>query len=126
KKKTTKMHKVRAFYDWVTKNTRYVALEFGIYGYKPRRSVQTVSRGWGDCKDKAAVIVAMLHELGVPAPMVLVRTGLRGRFRSEVASLAPFDHAIAYVPELDLYLDGTAEFTGSSELPSLDPGAAAP
>ena len=87
--------------------------------------MQTVSRGWGDCKDKAAVIVAMLNELGVDATMVLVRTGHRGRFRSEVASLAPFDHAIAYVPELDLYLDGTAEFTGSRELPAMDQGALA-
>jgi transglutaminase-like putative cysteine protease/tetratricopeptide (TPR) repeat protein len=117
--------KVEAVYDWVVKNTRYVALEFGIYGYKPRRSVQTVSRGWGDCKDKAAVLVAMLNELGIEATMVLVRSGHRGRIRSDVASLAPFDHAIAYVPELDLYLDGTAEFTGSRELPAMDQGALA-
>ncbi len=123
--KTSVREKVEAVYDWVVKNTRYVALEFGIYGYKPRRSVQTVSRGWGDCKDKAAVLVAMLNELGVESTMVLVRTGHRGRFRSEVASLAPFDHAIAYVPELDLYLDGTAEFTGSRELPAMDQGALA-
>jgi cellulose synthase operon protein C len=123
--KTTTREKVEAVYDWVVKNTRYVALEFGIYGYKPRRSVQTVSRGWGDCKDKAAVIVAMLHELGVEATLVLVRSGHRGRFRSRVASLAPFDHAIAYVPELDLYLDGTAEFSGSRELPEMDQGALA-
>ncbi len=120
---TTVREKVERVYDWVVQNTRYVALEFGIYGYKPRRSVQTVSRGWGDCKDKAAVIVAMLGELGVDATMVLVRSGMRGRFQSEVASLAPFDHAIAYVPELDLYLDGTAEYTGSRELPSMDQGA---
>jgi hypothetical protein len=123
--KNTTREKAEAVYDWVVKNTRYVALEFGIYGYKPRRSVQTVARGWGDCKDKAAVIVAMLNELGVEANMVLVRTGHRGRFRSEVASLAPFDHAIAYVPELDLYLDGTAEFSGSRELPEMDQGALA-
>jgi transglutaminase-like putative cysteine protease/predicted TPR repeat methyltransferase len=123
--KATTRDKVEAVYDWVVKNTRYVALEFGIYGYKPRRSVQTIARGWGDCKDKAAVLVAMLNELGVEATMVLVRTGHRGRFRSGVASLAPFDHAIAYVPELDLYLDGTAEFTGSRELPAMDQGALA-
>ncbi len=122
---TSTRAKVEAVYNWVVKNTRYVALEFGIYGYKPRRSVQTVNRGWGDCKDKAAVIVSLLDELGIPATMVLVRTGLRGRFRSEVASLAPFDHAIAYVPELDLYLDGTAEFAGSAELPAMDQGALA-
>jgi len=123
--KTTTREKVEAVYDWVVKNTRYVALEFGIYGYKPRRSVQTVSRGWGDCKDKAAVIVAMLNELGIDATMVLVRTGHRGRFNSTVASLAPYDHAIAYVPELDLYLDGTAEYSGSRELPEMDQGALA-
>ncbi|MEY4549707.1 MAG: hypothetical protein RL685_5902 [Pseudomonadota bacterium] len=122
---TTPRAKVEAVYNWVVKNTRYVALEFGIYGYKPRRSVQTVTRGWGDCKDKAAVIVSLLDALDVPATMVLVRTGLRGRFRSQVASLAPFDHAIAYVPELDLYLDGTAEFSGSGELPAMDQGALA-
>jgi hypothetical protein len=37
-----------------------------------------------------------------------------------VASLAAFNHAIVYVPKLDLYLDGTAEFHGSRELPSAD------
>lgn len=115
--------KVRAVYDWVVENTRYVALEFGIYGYKPRRCVQTVARGWGDCKDKATVIVGMLRELGIDATLVVVRSQQRGDFQSSVASLAPFDHAIAYVPSLDLYLDGTAEYTGSTELPAMDRGA---
>lgn len=112
--------KVQAVYNWVVKNTRYVALEFGIYGYKPRRCVQTVSRGWGDCKDKATVIVSLLKELGIDSTIVIVRTQMRGSFHSRVASLAPFDHAIAYVPSLDLYLDGTAEYTGSTELPAMD------
>src|SRR5690606_29574274 len=98
-------------------------LELGIYGYKPRRCVQTVARGWGDCKDKATVIVTLLEELGIDANLVIVRTQHRGDFRSKVASLAPFDHAIAYVPSLDLYLDGTAEYTGSLELPRADLGA---
>jgi hypothetical protein len=117
---TTDMEKVRNVFNWVVKNTRYVALEFGIYGFKPRRCVQTVARGWGDCKDKATVIVALLKELGVDATVVVVRTQNRGDFASKVASLAPFDHAIAYVPSLDLYLDGTAEYAGATELPGLD------
>lgn len=118
--KTSTEDKVKAVYGWVVKNTRYVALEFGIYGFKPRRCVQTVARGWGDCKDKATVIVTLLRELGIPANLVIVRTGMRGDFSSQLASLAPFDHAIAYVPELDLYLDGTAEYTGMHELPAMD------
>jgi transglutaminase-like putative cysteine protease len=123
--KSTTLDKVKAVYNWVIKNTRYVALEFGIYGYKPRRCVQTVARGWGDCKDKATVIVSLLRELGIDATLVVVRTGMRGDLNSNVASLAPFDHAIAYVPALDLYLDGTAENTGALELPAMDLGALA-
>lgn len=116
----TDEEKVRAIYGWVVKRTRYVALEFGIYGYKPRRASQTFARGWGDCKDKATLIVSMLREVGVPANLVIVRTALRGSFPAEPASLAPFDHAIAYVPSLNLYLDGTAEYTGSTEFPAFD------
>lgn len=119
----TEREKVTAVYNWVVKNTRYVALEFGIYGYKPRRCVQTVTRGWGDCKDKATVIVTLLEELGVPSTIVILRTQMRGDFRSNIPSLAAFDHAIVYVPSLDLYLDGTAEYTGSGELPDMDAGA---
>lgn len=111
--------KVKAIYRYATE-LRYVALEFGIEGIRPRRASQTMARGWGDCKDKAAVIVTMLREVGIPATMVLVRTQMRGGMESEPASLAPFDHAIAYVPSLDLYLDGTAEHTGSTELPGMD------
>lgn len=123
--KQTPLDKVKAVYNWVIKNTRYVALEFGIYGYKPRRCVQTVARGWGDCKDKATVIVSLLRELGIDATIVVLRTGMRGDLNSSVASLAPFDHAIAYVPSLDLYLDGTAENAGALELPAMDLGALA-
>ena len=123
KGKTSELDKVAAVYDWVIRNTRYVALEFGIYGYKPRRCVQTVARGWGDCKDKATVIVTLLRELGIDARLVVLRTRMRGDFRSSLASFAPFDHAIAYVPSLKMYLDGTAEHTGVSELPRMDLGA---
>ncbi|AKT43384.1 DUF3857 domain-containing protein [Chondromyces crocatus] len=116
--------KVRAVYKYATE-ARYVALEFGLEGIRPRRAAQTLARGWGDCKDKATLIVTMLRELGIPSTIVLVRTGLRGLIPSEPAGLSPFDHAIAYVPSLDLYLDGTAEHTGSMELPAMDRGAIA-
>jgi tetratricopeptide (TPR) repeat protein len=117
--------KVKAVYDFVVQKTRYVALEFGIHGFKPYRCSQIFARGFGDCKDKATLIVTMLKELGIDATIVILRTGLKGDFETEPASLAPFDHAIAYVPSLDWYLDGTAEFTGSGELPSMDRGALA-
>jgi tetratricopeptide (TPR) repeat protein len=117
--------KVRAVYDYVVQKTRYVALEFGIHGYQPYRCAQIFARGFGDCKDKATLIVTMLGALGIKATPVIVRTGNKGDIEASPASLAPFDHLIAYVPSLDLYLDGTAEYTGSLELPAMDRGAVA-
>jgi tetratricopeptide (TPR) repeat protein len=117
--------KVRAIYDYVVQKTRYVALEFGIHGYKPYRCAQIFARGFGDCKDKATLIVTMLGALGIRATPVIVRSANKGDIETAPASLAPFDHMIAYVPSLDLYLDGTAEYTGSLELPAMDRGALA-
>ncbi len=115
--------KVAAIYHYVSSELRYVALEFGIEGIRPRRAALTLARGWGDCKDKATLIVSLLRELGIEAELVLVRTSLRGGVATKTPSLAVFDHAIAYIPVLDLYLDGTAELTGTSELPLMDRGA---
>lgn len=111
---------VAAIYGFVVTNTRYVALEFGIHGYKPYRVDRILARRFGDCKDKASLIVAMLKLAGVDARLVLLRMRHLGTLPPEPASLAAFNHAIAYVPSLDLYLDGTADFHGSKELPSAD------
>ncbi len=119
----TDREKVAAIYRYVANETRYVALEFGIEGIRPRRAALTLARGWGDCKDKATLIVSMLAEAGIKAELVILRTGLRGGFDTTTASLEPFDHAIAYIPSLDLYLDGTAEGTGTDELPAFDRSA---
>ncbi len=114
--------KVRAVHDFVVQNTRYVGLEFGIHGYKPYKVTQVLARRFGDCKDKASLMLALLREVGVPSELVLVRTRRGGRLDPAPASLAIFDHAIVYVPGLNLYLDGTAEFSGTTELPSEDQG----
>ncbi|HSS38074.1 MAG TPA: DUF3857 domain-containing protein [Polyangia bacterium] len=114
--------KVRAVHDFVVQNTRYVGLEFGIHGYKPYKVTQVLTRRFGDCKDKASLMLALLREVGVPSELVLVRTRRGGRLDPAPASLAIFDHAIVYVPGLNLYLDGTAEFSGTTELPSEDQG----
>jgi transglutaminase-like putative cysteine protease len=114
--------KVARIYDWAIRNTRYVALEFGIHGFLPYRVPDIVSRGFGDCKDTASLIYTMLREAGIDARIVLIRTRQNGGIAEAPASLAVFDHAIAYVPELDLYLDGTAEFSGIEDLPQMDQG----
>jgi tetratricopeptide (TPR) repeat protein len=114
--------KVRALHRFVIEKTRYVGLEFGVHGYKPYPVSQVLLRRFGDCKDKALLLLALLREVGIESELVLLRSRRAGLVDSEPASLAIFDHAITYVPRLDLYLDGTAEFAGLSELPSQDQG----
>lgn len=112
--------RLRAIYNLVVKKTRYVGLEFGIHGYKPYKVAQIFQRKFGDCKDKASLLKVMLKEVGIDSTLVLARTRRGGSIAAEPASLSVFDHAIVYVPKFDLYLDGTAEFSGSIELPTQD------
>ncbi|MBI5499217.1 MAG: DUF3857 domain-containing protein [Deltaproteobacteria bacterium] len=112
---------VARVFDWVIRNTRYVALEFGIHGWKPYRAHEVVSRGFGDCKDKGSLIYTMLAAAGIEARLVLLRTRYyRGRPISEFPSLGQFDHLITYVPALDLFVDGTATLSAFDELPVMD------
>lgn len=114
--------KVRAIHNYVVKNTRYVGLEFGIHGFKPYRTTLCLRRRFGDCKDKASLLKVMLEEAGIDADLALVRTRPNGAIAGNPASLQIFDHAITYVPAFDLFLDGTAEYSGTDELPWGDQG----
>ncbi|MEW5763984.1 MAG: DUF3857 domain-containing protein [Acidobacteriota bacterium] len=114
--------KVRAVHRWVVQQTRYVGLEFGVHGYLPYKVRQVYARRFGDCKDKALLMAVLLRQAGFDAAMVLVRTRDNGEIAEKPASLAVFNHAICYVPELDLYLDGTAEYSAMDELPDMDQG----
>ncbi len=115
--------RIRAVYDYVLAKTRYVALEFGINSYKPYPVETILDRAFGDCKDKASLMHALLEALGIDSRLVLLRMKRLGNLPEEPASLAIFNHAILYLPQYDLFLDGTAEFHGSQELPGEDRGA---
>ncbi|HUJ24667.1 MAG TPA: transglutaminase domain-containing protein, partial [Myxococcales bacterium] len=115
--------RIRAVYDFVVSRTRYVGLEFGINSFKPYPVETILSRRFGDCKDKASLMHAMLEALGIDSRLTLLRMKRLGGIDTQPASLAVFNHAILYVPKYKLFLDGTAEFHGSSELPSDDRGA---
>ncbi len=121
----TETEKVRKVYDHVVTGTRYVGIELGIHGWKPYPVAEIHRRKYGDCKDKASLLVALLRAVGVPANIVLVRTANLGNIVPDPPSMWTFNHAIAYVPSLHLFLDGTAEMSGFTETPPLDQGALA-
>lgn len=123
--KTSDEAKVRAVYEFARAQVRYVGLEFGIHTIKPHSPQQVAQRQFGDCKDKATLIVALLAELGIDAQVALVRTSDLGQLHDGIASLGIFNHAIAYVPALNWWLDATAVPNGPLELPEGDAGGVA-
>ena len=122
---TTPQQKTRALYNYAAAQVRYVGLEFGIHSLKPHAAREVMQRQFGDCKDKATLLVALLAEVGIDAQVALVRTVEEGRLHDQVASLGVFNHAIAYVPSLDWWLDATAQHHGPLELPAQDAGGMA-
>jgi tetratricopeptide (TPR) repeat protein len=114
---------VAALHAFVVTQTRYVALEFGIHGYKPYAVDQVLERRFGDCKDKASLTHALLASVGIESRLVLLRMNHLGALPEAPASLAVFNHAILRVPSLDLWLDGTAAHSGTAEIPGEDRGA---
>lgn len=121
----SRREKIDALYQWVIENTRYVALELGIHAIKPYDVGSVLRRHYGDCKDKASLLVAMLAEVGVPAQVALVRSRDRGEIDTTVPVFSAFDHALVHVPEEDLWLDGTVLNYGPQELPMADRDALA-
>lgn len=121
----TDLQKVQAIHNYVVQNTRYLHVGLGIHGWKPYRTTTAYRNRYGDCKDKAALLKVMLDQAGVPAKLVLVRTRRLGHVDASPASMHIFNHAIAYVPSMDLFLDGTAEYNGTHELTPMDQGAQA-
>ncbi len=109
--------------EYVTREIRYVGLEFGIHGYKPYRTDQVWSRRFGDCKDKATLLSALMAEAGLTGEVTLVRTRKQGRLAGALPSLALFDHAVVYIKGRDELVDPTATYYGLGELPRDDQGA---
>lgn len=110
--------RVAAIYHFVTDEIRYVALEFGEHRFRPFSADWVLAHKMGDCKDKAALMVALFRAVGIDARMVLVRTADQGPPAVHLALMEDFNHAIAYLPGDKLWLDGTA--TGHD--PFLPPG----
>lgn len=114
------LERVRKLYQFVANGLRYVGLEFGVHGYVPYPVEQVLERRFGDCKDKSALLAALLNLSGIRAEMALLRMKRLGELPDGPASLAPFNHAVCYLPEHDLWLDGTAAFHDILELPAQD------
>ncbi len=94
--KTGEMEKIKAIFEYVSRSVRYMGVtnETNRPGYEPHDVTYTFSTMTGVCRDKAALIVAMLRESGINANMVLINVS---RKLDPEVPIIYFNHAIAGV-----------------------------
>ena len=99
---------------FVQDEVRYLGLEMGPSSHQPHPPAQTLARRFGDCKDKAALLVAILRRLGVPAWPALVSTRTGPALDERRPSLFAFDHVIVALRLSDglHFVDATAAEQG--------------
>lgn len=106
---TSEEDRTVAALDFVQNEIRYFGLELGTGSHRPNPPDLVLHRRFGDCKDKAALLCALLAELKIRAEPVLVNALTRGRIEEELPSPLAFNHAIvtAQVAGNTVWMDPT-------------------
>lgn len=118
-KVTDPREQVKILYNWVKNNIRYVAVYMGNGGWVPHTVSSILSNRYGDCKDHAAILEALLAAKGIQSSGALINSGEAYKIPKYAVS-APQNHIITYVPSLDMYLDSTSKYTSFGMLPISD------
>jgi len=106
-----------ALSDWVRRNVRYVGMHFSPGGVVPHAAASVLANRYGDAKDHATLLVALLASAGIDSTVALVNNGNAYQLPA-VPTLGVLNHAIVYVPSLQLYLDSTADSVAGGFLPA--------
>lgn len=139
----TELEIIQAIGSYV-QNLQYISIDIGVgfgNGMKPRPSNTVLSRGYGDCKDKATLMRAMLRIMKIDAYPVIIYSGDPNYVRKEWASPSQFNHCIIAIrvsPETKgptiienaklgrlLIFDATDPFTPVGDLPEYLQGSLA-
>jgi tetratricopeptide (TPR) repeat protein len=105
---TTDAQRAEALYRYVATRVRYFSLRFEDHAFRPHEAVQVLHSGYGDCKDKAALLIALCRSSNLRATPVLARLGY-DLSEPDVPSPEQFNHAFVAVDLEDrtLWLDPT-------------------
>jgi hypothetical protein len=93
--KTDFYDRAEAIGEFVQKQVRYFVIEMGIGGYQPHFAGDIFRNRYGDCKDKATLLSAMLSTIGVHSALVMV-DHRRGVVDADAPSIVG-DHMIAAI-----------------------------
>ena len=101
--------KLKAIYNYVSLNFRYIGIAFGIGRYQPNAAADVLANQYGDCKDKHTLLASLLKAAGLAGYPALINSSRKTDL--DMPSPAQFDHVITAVPQGDkyLWLDTTSE-----------------
>lgn len=139
----TEFEKIRAISKYV-QQVQYISVQIGLGkggGYRPHTSTEVFAKSYGDCKDKANLMRAMLSVLKIPAYLVSITADDATYVRAEWASPHQFNHCIIAIkigdetkalsvvshPTLGrlLIFDPTDPYTQVGDLPEEEQGSLA-
>lgn len=119
-KAVDKRDEARLIYEWVSTHIAFVAIELGAGGFTPHQAHEVLDNRFGDCKDHAVLLEALLTARGIESTAALINTGA-GSYRLPVAaSPHAFDHVVTYLPAFNLFLDSSDGLTPFGTLPYAD------
>ena len=98
--KTARWDRIRALSEFVQAQIVYLAITLdkdSVAGYRPHPAAEVLKKRYGDCKDKATLLVSMLRAVGEDGRTVLLMAENPDFVRSDWAS-AQFNHAIVAIP----------------------------
>jgi hypothetical protein len=139
----TELDKIRTIARFI-QSLQYISIDIGVgkgNGFRPHAASQVLAKAYGDCKDKANLMRAMLKTLNITAFPVAIYLGDPTRVREEWASPSQFNHCIIAIRISDetqvpsviqhaslgrlLIFDATDEHTAIGDLPEEEQGSLA-
>jgi hypothetical protein len=114
--KATDLDKIKAIYYYVQDNTRYIAFEDGIAGFKPEAADEVLRKKYGDCKGMANLTRALLVAAGYDARLCWLGTDYIA-YDYQTPSLAVGNHMICALnfQGKTYFLDATESYIGFNE-----------
>ncbi|GAC1490331.1 MAG: hypothetical protein NVS1B13_20050 [Flavisolibacter sp.] len=111
---TDTTEKIRALYNYLQQNTRYISIQMGVGGWQPFEASFVATKGYGDCKALSNYMVSLLKAAGIKAYYTLVHAGreLEDRSIMEDFPSHQFNHVIVCIPfsKDTMWLECTSQF----------------
>lgn len=109
---SNKIDYARNALQFVQNDIRYFGVEFGQNSHLPSPPKEVFGKRFGDCKDKAVLLTAILKDNGISASPALVSTSLRRGIDRFIPSPAAFNHVIVYtkIDNHTYWLDATKTY----------------